>query len=66
MMGSVYCRSIKEKPYGSVAATFYLLAEAERQRKQQSYVPYMLSNISGLGGMPNRKISMPAQYTNPL
>lgn len=66
MMGSVYCRSIKEKPYGSVAATFYLLAEAERQRKQQLYVPFMLNNYSGLGGMPNRKISMPAQHVNPL
>ena len=30
----LFNRDINEKPYGSVAATFYLLAEAERHRRQ--------------------------------
>ena len=71
-----YCisfRSVQDKPYGSVAATFYLLAEAERHRKlhvqsPQHVVPPCQINASMLGGTGggetanhSRKISVPAQ-----
>uniref|UniRef100_A0A1X7TDY6 Uncharacterized protein n=1 Tax=Amphimedon queenslandica TaxID=400682 RepID=A0A1X7TDY6_AMPQE len=65
--------SVQDKPYGSVAATFYLLAEAERHRKlhvqspQHVVAPCQISaSVLGGGGggetaNTSRKISVPAQ-----
>ena len=49
-------RMITEKPYGSTAATFFLLAEAERHRKFNKLHPQPLMNTP----TRSRKISMPA------
>uniref|UniRef100_A0A1X7ULS3 SNF-related serine/threonine-protein kinase n=1 Tax=Amphimedon queenslandica TaxID=400682 RepID=A0A1X7ULS3_AMPQE len=65
--------SVQDKPYGSVAATFYLLAEAERHRKlhvqspQHVVAPCQISAsvLGGAGGgetaNTSRKISVPTQ-----
>ena len=37
----LYYRMVKEQPYGSVAATFYLLAEAEHYRRLNSTHPLL-------------------------
>lgn len=60
------CRSIETSTYGSVAATFYLLAEAERHRKQQQQQQYILTQDAVLASpRRSRKVSMPAMHTTP-
>ena len=70
-------RSVQDKPYGSVAATFYLLAEAERHRKlnvqvqvPQYAIPCQINpNVGGTGegssqSTTSRKVSVPFPQNN--
>lgn len=47
------CRIIEEKPYGSIAATFFLLAEAERHRRNA-----IVTNA--VPAVPSKKSSVPS------
>ncbi len=51
-------RIIDEKPYGSMAATFFLLAEAERHRRGS------VSSIIAIPAVVNKKISVPNNTTS--
>ena len=68
-------RSVQDKPYGSVAATFYLLAEAERHRKlnvqvlQHTVLCQINPNVGGTGegssqSTTSRKVSVPFPQNN--
>lgn len=68
-------RSVQDKPYGSVAATFYLLAEAERHWKLNAQVlqhtmPCQINpNVGGTGegssqSTTSRKVSVPFPQNN--